>query len=614
MDIFKYLKIKKLSYKIGGLIIATEVIALVILGAVFIARFSNQIDSSVEQKLLTPGYLMSKGLLRYETTEDQTTMESLIGESLDECMIIGNNQKIYFSLNPTYRGQESLSVDLVNQFADQFANKYDPVFIQTEINGVPSIISINPIYQDGEKHLGFLFIKAKVELLQKQKRSISLLFIIGILLCILLTTAIILYVFDKFFSTNIEKVVGAIRKMSLGETVQQLDVHTIDEIGEITDSINHLIEGFQHRITFANEIAKGNLDAEFEKLSDNDVMGVALLNMRASLQKAQQEEIVRQEEVKVQNWTSQGVAHFAGLLRQNNDNIIALSYNIIKNLSDFINANQGAIFLLNDNNPDDPYFEIAAAMAYDRQKLIEAKFRVGEGLVGRAVHEKLTIYLTKLPKNYISITSGLGDAPPSSLLLVPLIHDNIVLGVIELASFEQFKPHEIHFVELVAESIAATLLNVRINARTEQLLQESMKQKEELAAQEEEMRQNLEELAATQEEAARKQHEMTHLWSAIANNNIMAVFDTEGYLIECNQQYTDLVNIASVNQALGQNFSETEAVNWPDSDLDSTWNQIKTGKIKKHIVKKGIQQIVLSYLPVKDDMGRLVKVVCIGIN
>ena len=137
------------------------------------------------------------------------------------------------------------------------------------------------------------------------------------------------------------------------------------------------------------------------------------------------------------------------------------------------------------------YLKLVAAYAFDREKYLKKQINIGEGLAGTVVLEKKTIFLKDIPDDYMSITSGMGGAKPRSLMIVPLIFNEEVTGVLELASFNEFQPHEIEFVENIAESTALTLNSVRLNVYTKVLLEESNERAEELAAQEEEMRQNL---------------------------------------------------------------------------------------------------------------------------
>ncbi|MDR0384922.1 MAG: GAF domain-containing protein, partial [Prevotellaceae bacterium] len=239
--------------------------------------------------------------------------------------------------------------------------------------------------------------------------------------------------------------------------------------------------------------------------SENDELGKAMLSMRDSLIKAEKEKMARQQEDDKRNWVTTGVAKFAEILRSNHDDLAELSNNVISNLLKYIHAIQGGIFIVNDDDSDHTFLELQAFYAYERKKYLHKEIEIGEGLVGTCYLEKEPIYITQVPKDYMSVTSGLGDDAPRALFLVPLKVNNMIYGIMEIASFQVLEPYEREFVEKVSESIASTISSVKVNVRTQKLLETAKLQSEEMAYQEEELRQNLEELQATQEEMNRKQ-------------------------------------------------------------------------------------------------------------
>ncbi len=315
---------------------------------------------------------------------------------------------------------------------------------------------------------------------------------IGIVLVALAST--VLYYLGANITDAIGKVNYQLIEMSKGHPVKKLEIDRVDEIGEMSKSLDILIDGVSSYTAFANEIEKGNLDAEFKPLSPEDELGNSLLAMRESLKKARQEEEIRQLENKRRNWIAEGQALITDVIKGTGEDLSIISHKIISNLVRYLDATQGGIYLLNDSNLNDKYIEQMAVFAYNRNRFHKKRIELGEGVIGAAFLEKKSIYMTKLPEDYMEIRSGLGAVTPRSLLVVPLKVEDNVIGVIEIASLKILEKHEIEFVEKVSENISSIMFTSLTGRKTQELLEKFQRQAEEKAAQEEEIRQNIEEL------------------------------------------------------------------------------------------------------------------------
>jgi GAF domain-containing protein len=345
---------------------------------------------------------------------------------------------------------------------------------------------------------------------EEMDKAFSQLQKIVITTCIVLVLVALLLAFITVRSlvVPINYVKNTLLSMSKGILPSEKIKEKGDEIGEMSKALNQLVSGLKALSGFALEIGRGNYNSEFKPLSDDDVLGNSLIRMCDDLKAAAIEEAKRKQEDEQRNWATTGIAKFSDILRHDNDKLDVLSHNVISNLVVYMDANQGGIFLINDNDKSDVFIELVACYAFNRKKVLEKRIGINEGLIGRCIQEKETIYLSDVPANYIRINSGLGDANPRCLVLVPLVMNEKVFGVIEIASFNEIPPYQVEFVEKIAEIIASTLSTVIINVQTARLLDQSRIQAEELATKEEEMRQNMEEMRATQEQSVRKEREL----------------------------------------------------------------------------------------------------------
>ncbi|HEU5291470.1 MAG TPA: PAS domain S-box protein [Cyclobacteriaceae bacterium] len=397
-------------------------------------------------------------------------------------------------------------------------------------------------------------------------------------------------------------------KLGRGELVEDKNTKfNNDEIGEMAAAMDNLVNGLKDTTLFAENIGKGTYATDFQPLSEHDVLGNALINMRDNLSRVADED-------KKRNWATEGLAKFGEILRTNTNDLNKLTDEIILNLVKYLKANQGAIYIIDDDQSgEDPTMSMKACYAWDKKKFLNQKVHRGEGLAGQAWQEGDLIYLTEVPQNYIRITSGLGDANPTSVLIVPLKLNEQIFGVVEMASFGQFHDFEMEFVQKIAESIASTISSVKVNARTQRLLEESQEMTEQMRAQEEEMRQNMEELQATQEEMNRGQAESESTMRVI--NDAMAVveFDPDGNILKVNSNFLDLMGYKQ-DEIVGEHHRVFVGKDERNSDsYKNFWRDLASGRTNrgdfKHINKKG-EDVWLraSYSPIKDKSGNVVRV------
>jgi len=434
----------------------------------------------------------------------------------------------------------------------------------------------------------------------------------------LLILSLIIYTISNNITNPILKITEFLKNLSKGHigTEMYVEIKTRDELEVMGEALNTSITGLIEKTEFARDIGDGNFETSVELLSEKDALGESLIEMRDKLKKAQEEEKIRKIEDEKRKWANEGLALFGDVLRRNTDNLKELAFDIIINVINYLKANQGGLFLKNEDDKNDVYYDLIATYAFDRRKFNEKRIHHGEGLVGTCAIEKETIYITDVPQNYISITSGLGGATPNSILIVPLKIEEEILGILEIASFNTFEQYEIEFAEKIAQNIASTLSSVKVSEHTTQLLERTQQQAEEMAAQEEEMRQNMEELQATQEEAARKGSEMESFINALNSTSFVAEYDLSGKITFVNDAYLNLFGITK-NEAVGSHHSDNiDFTEEQEKRYQQFWKDLKDGMVKKEKTRVSIKNnsylFMESYTPIYNEDGDIFKILKIA--
>ena len=202
-----------------------------------------------------------------------------------------------------------------------------------------------------------------------------------------------------------------------------------------------------------------------------------------------------------QDWLNSNMARFTGMLQGERD-LETVSRLIMSELTPLVGAQHGAFFMMvsPDGEGDEFELRLVSTYGYKQRKNVPNKFKVGEALVGQAALEQKPILVTQAPDDYVRISSGLGEGTPINLIVLPVLFEDQVLAVIELASFQRFANVQQAFLEQLSESIGVVLNTIQANMRTEELLAQSQGLTQELQSQSEELQAQQEELQQTNKE------------------------------------------------------------------------------------------------------------------
>lgn len=397
--------------------------------------------------------------------------------------------------------------------------------------------------------------------------------------------------------------IAAIIVFICGYWAYDLEKITIRERTIIRESEKQF-KNIKNNIKFAEEISKGNLKAAFGD-EENDELGKSLLKMKESLLEATDRE---QEE----KFITTGIATVGEILRKHTNDTKALSEDLIRTMVKYLDANQGSLFLV-ESSENEKYLTLTACYAYDRKKFVENRIEIGQGLVGQCFVEQETIYMTNVPNDYVKITSGLGMANPSSVILIPLISNEEVTGVLELASFRKFSEKELAFLKKASESIASAVISTRTTERIKILLEDSQQRSEEMRAQEEEMRQNMEELSATQEEMQRVLNEVQvseRYLDELLNASQDSIFamDKDYRVIRYNKVFEESVSRTGVTVQKGIDalqFYKGEEKNKMKKLYDRAFNGEQIEMTHRFAGDGITNDFIMNYVPLKDGQGNI---------
>ena len=289
--------------------------------------------------------------------------------------------------------------------------------------------------------------------------------------------------------TRVAREVGVEGK--LGGQVQSTEVSGVWK--DLTDNVNQLAANLTNQVRTIAEVATAVTEGDLTRQVSVEASGeVAALKDKLNEMIRNLRETTRQNIE--QDWLKTNRERFTRML-QGQDDLTAVSTMILSELATLVSAQHGVFYSMTGRTDgSDPLLELQAGYGYEERKRLSTSFRLGEGLVGQCAKEKKRILLTDVPADYVRINSGLGEAPPLNIIVLPVLFEGSVRAVVELASFSPFSVTHQTFLDSITESIGITLSTIEASALTESLLKQSRSQAEELRAQQEELRESNEDL------------------------------------------------------------------------------------------------------------------------
>ena len=268
---------------------------------------------------------------------------------------------------------------------------------------------------------------------------------------------------------------------------------------DLTDNVNQLANNLTGQVRaiadVATAVTEGDLtrsitvQAQGELLALKERVNQMIANLRETTEKNRE-----------QDWLKTNLAKFSAMM-QGQKTLESVSRLIMSELTPLVGASHGAFFIAAE--PDET-LRLTSSYAYKERKYVSNRFARGEGLIGQCALEKKPILLTRVPSDYIQVNSGLGEAPPLNILVLPILFEGEVRAVTELASFEPFSPIHRIFLDQLSESIGVVLNMIAANMRTEELLNQSQSLAQELQSQSLELQSQQDELKRSNSELAQQ--------------------------------------------------------------------------------------------------------------
>ncbi len=387
----------------------------------------------------------------------------------------------------------------------------------------------------------------------------------------------------------------------------------------IKDTPEHLlVHNLKKLEDFTESLKKRDYEYHYEKWSKFDKIGENLIKLNSFLAETRKVEIEKQKEQERLLWLNEGLSKFIEILKYQVIEIKDLAYKITSQIVEYINAAEGGFFIVQtDDETGEKYLELLAAYSMHKEKLVRRKIPFGVGFVGRVAIEKQTLYLTEIPETYTKISTALGYAKPKSIAVLPLLFNEEVIGVIELASFSFLSELQLEFLERISENISANLAMWRASQQTAKLLKETREQAKIQQEQQQTLQQHLKELEKLREESEQREIELNSIIKAVDTTALLAEYDVNGYIISANNRFLTTLGLSEA-QIIGKHHKQFTSFDVNSQEYRTFWSDLLEGKTKRFIESFNINDETIwlsqNYVPILDKENKVFKILNIAID
>jgi len=351
-----------------------------------------------------------------------------------------------------YSADKRLTVDAFAEYLNYFqqivrlhqitgTSYYGGLYNELNMLSEEMIINISDAVQISKNHIRQDY---------KQYKRV-LIFFIGIYIVVILLTLFLLY---KYLKKGFVDIRNKINKLVFEEN--NLSFFKTEKF---FNNVMNMLRTHESELGIKKEVIESLASDKTEHtyaFHEKDALGQSILNLQQTMISKKENALIEDKKRKIEDKHKEGTAKFGRILRRHVGDIDSLSYELISELVGFIDAEIGGIYVV-DKQKDKSVLKLRASYAYNEKKMIQKEIEFGEGLIGTCAVDKSTFHIDKVDDDYIKVVSGFGHTKPTSIIISPILVDEDVYGVIELAAMRMFNEDDIKFIEVLAEDIAYTL-------------------------------------------------------------------------------------------------------------------------------------------------------------